>query len=402
MSRTLLGLLIFIFLGVAATLFFEQDNGYVLMRYGDIVVESSLVFFVVALLAGVWVLSILWRTLKLTVGLPRWLPALYQEHRERSLQKALLRGLILLREGRWPDAEKALAKPSKNDDLQLVNYLNAAVAAQRQNAVERRDYYLQQAADDERELLPLAVMLTRAELQAQAGQDSQALATLELLREKQPDHLPALQQLFELSAQVEDWARVRELWPDAERLNLLSEQRRTELGEKAWLNYLDNADSSNLEALDKAWQTLPKRLRQRPALRVCYVRHLIQNTAGHPEALRIITSTLKHQWVPDIALLYSQIEFDDSTAQMAAVEDWIKQHGEQPELQLLAGQLCLKNKLWGRARSYLESVLARQPDARAWLALGQLKEQTNDLQGAADAYAKGLELSLQANNKAAV
>ncbi|MGB1580864.1 MAG: heme biosynthesis HemY N-terminal domain-containing protein [Nevskiales bacterium] len=398
MSRTLLGLLIFVFLGVAATLFFEQDNGYVLMRYGDIVVESSLVFFVVALLAGLWALSIVWRSLKLTLGLPRWLPALYRENRERSLQKGLLRGLLLLREGRWPDAEKALAKPSKNEDLRLVNYLNAAVAAQRQNAVERRDYYLQQAAADERELLPLAVMLTRAELQAQAGQFSQALATLELLREKQPDHIPALQQLFELSAQMEDWARVRELWPDAERLNLLNEQRRTDLGEQAWLDYLQSADASNLDSLDKAWQSLPRRLRQRANLRVCYVRHLLNQSGGQPEALRIITSTLKHQWVPNIALLYSEIHFDDGTSQMATVEDWIKQHGEQPELQLLAGQLCLKNKLWGRARSYLESVLAKQPDPRAWMALGRLKEKTDDLKGAADAYAKGLELTIRNND----
>lgn len=394
MSRTLLALLIFILFGVALALFFEQDNGYVLMRYGDIVVETSLVFFAVALLLGLWGISLIWRGLRLTIGLPRWLPAVYREHRERALQRGLLQGLLQLREGRWPEAEKALARPSKNEDLRLVNYLNAAIAAQRQNAVDRRDYYLQEAAEDGSSILPLAVLLTRAELQAEAGQHSQALATLELLREKQPDHLPALQQLLALSAQVEDWARVRELWPDAERLNLFSEERRTELGEQAWIALLTETGPRGLEALDTAWQGVPRRLRQRPALRLYYLRQLIRDPAGQPEALRIITTTLKHQWVPEIALLYPEVQSEDSTSQLSTVEGWIKQHGEQPELQLLAGQLCLQHKLWGRARSYLEAVLASQPDARAWLAMGRLKTRTNDLHGAADAYAKGLELAI--------
>lgn len=392
MTRTLLALLLFILFGVAVTLFFEQDNGYVLIRYDDIVVESSLVFFTVALLFGLWLLSIAWRSLMLTLGLPRWLPALYQKYRDNAVQRSMQRGLLQLLEGRWAEAEKQLSRRSGADDVRRINFLGAAIAAQKQGAAERRDGYLQQAAGDGSP--DTAVLLTQAGLQMQAGQYSQALASLELLREQQPDHRAAFSMLLQLCGKLEDWARLRELWPEAERLKLLDDDRRRALAEQAYADLLSNAALRGLDQLDAAWQAVPRGLKTNAAIRMHYLRQLLLDPAGHPEARRIISTTLKKEWQPEMALLFAALEPEDSVSQMSAVEGWIRQHGEQPELQLLAGQLCLRNKLWGRARSYLEAALRQQPDARAWQALGELNEQTGDIAGAASAYAEGLRLQL--------
>ncbi len=395
MSRTILALLVFTLIGVGITLFFEQDNGYILMRYGDIVVETSMVFFAVALVLGLWVISLVWRSLRITLGLPRWLPEFYRGYRERSARRSLIRGLILLLEGRWSEAEKALAKRAHGTEARLVGFVNAAIAAQRQSANDRRDYYLQQAADDADGGPAIAVLLTQAELQLAADQSTQAIATLELLRDKQPDHKAALALLLKVCAQLDDWARVRELWSESERLNVLPADEQTRLGCEAYADLLNSASEKGLEHLDVAWQSLPRRLRQQRPLKTLYVRLLTRDVAGHPEALRQISAALKQSWQPEMALLYADIKSEDSVSQMAAVEGWIKQHGEQPELQLLAGQLCLQNKLWGRARSYLQNAVNHEPSARAWLALGQLNEQTGDIAAAAKAYTQGLNHAIQ-------
>ena len=393
MSRTILAILLFTLVGVAVTLFFEHDNGYVLMRYGDIIVETSLVFFVVVVVIGLWLFLLALQSLRITFGIHKWLPELINNYRTRSARRALLRGLVLLLEGRWAEAEKALAKRSHDDEARLVGFLNAAVAAQRQSAHDRRDYYLQQASDDAGPASSVAILLTQAELQIAAGQSSQSIATLELLRQKQPDHQAALTLLLNVSADLEDWQRLRELWPEAERLNALPADQLSSLGCRAFSAQLDEAAGTSLEQLDACWQALPRRLKQQDRLKNHYVELLAKDPAGHPEALRQIQATLKQQWQPAMALLFADIKSEDSLAQMSAVEAWIKQHGEQPELQLLAGQLCLRNKLWGRARSYLESAIKRQPDTRAWFALGQLNEQTGDIKAAAEAYANGLKLA---------
>lgn len=392
MSRTILALLLFVLFGVGLTLFFEQDNGYVLLRYGDLVVETSIVFFAIVLVLGLWLLLLGWRALRLGLGVPQWLPELYQRYRNRSARRSLLRGLVLLREGHWPAAEKELAKRIGTGDARLVNHLYAAIAAQRQNAPQRRDYYLQQAAETAD--AELAVLLTQAQLQIEAEQHTQAVASLELLREKQPEHGPALGLLLDLTARLGDWPRVRELWPDAQRLKVAPENSLDAVATQAYGDLLTESAAQGLEALDAAWQSLPRRLRQHDALLVCYVRLLARDAKGHAEALRQITATLKQRWQPQLALLYAELESENGTSQLAAVEGWIKQYGEQAELQLLAGQLCLRNKLWGRSRSYLEAAIKHHPSAAAWRAMGKLNEQTGDIGAAAQAYANGLQLAL--------
>lgn len=394
MTRSLLALLLFALVGVAITLFFEQDNGYLLLRYGDVVVETSLVFFCIAVLATVWALIIIWRTLKITFGLPAWLPKLYRRQRNRTARRNLVKGQLLMLEGRWAEAEKALAKPNSSDNASMVSYLNAAIAAQKQSATERRDFYLQQATENDENSSTVAVLLTQAELQLKAGQSSQALASLELLREQQPSHKGALALLLQTCEQLQDKARIRELWPEAERGKVLPEEALQAIAVPAFLESIEMAAEQSLEALDSCWQGLPRSMREQNTLHISYIKKLAAIPEGQPEALRQITRTLKTRWEPVMAQQFGNLEQQDSVAQMAAVEGWIKQHGEQPELQLLAGELCLRNKLWGRARSYLEASIQRQPSAAAWLALGQLNEHTDNLPEAAKAYATGLELAL--------
>ena len=62
-------------------------------------------------------------------------------------------------------------------------------------------------------------------------------------------------------------------------------------------------------------------------------------------------------------------------------------------LLLAAGRSCIRNELWGKARSYLESSLAIRPTPEAYHELGQLMLQLGEKEAATSAFAKGLTLS---------
>ena len=80
----------------------------------------------------------------------------------------------------------------------------------------------------------------------------------------------------------------------------------------------------------------------------------------------------------------------DASKQLKRAEGWLKDHGEDPDLLLAAARLCLRNELWGKARSYLETVISLRPSPEAYQEYGSLLNQMGEAGAAADAFADGL------------
>jgi len=74
-------------------------------------------------------------------------------------------------------------------------------------------------------------------------------------------------------------------------------------------------------------------------------------------------------------------------------ESWLTSRPEDPVLLLAAGRACIRNELWGKARSYLESSIAIRPTPEAYHELGNLMLQLDERDAATSAFAKGLTLS---------
>jgi len=64
-------------------------------------------------------------------------------------------------------------------------------------------------------------------------------------------------------------------------------------------------------------------------------------------------------------------------------------------LLLAAARLCMRNELWGKARSYLEANLAIKPRPDAYELYGRLLEQLGERERAADAFRSGLTLAME-------
>lgn len=387
MRRTILFLFAFLLLGVGLSLVFREHNGYLLIAFDHWRVETSLLFAVAAVLVAVWAVIMLWRLLVAGVLLPRTLRAWRGKRKARKARRSLDTGLLHLLEGRWAGAETELLRLAEGNASPQINYLFAARAAQQLGAVQRRDDYLEKAAA-KRSASEIAVLLTQAQLQIDQRQDAEALASLARLRELDPKHPTVLLLLVNLCERMEDWVMLKEVLPIAAKEGLISAPRWIELAAPAWGHAMADKDQTELEAL---WKAVPKRLRREPVLVRVYVRrlHAVEAEAAAGE---VIEKTLKSHWDSALVLLYGTLKMQDQTGQLAAVEGWIKQYGDEPELLLVAGRLCLRNKLWGRARSYFENSLRGQSHADALLELGRLLEKIDQPEDASKAYRQGLEM----------
>lgn len=392
MRRILLLFFVFLLAGVALALVFRENNGYVQIAYGSWRLETSLFFFVAAVVLALVVLVAAWRLLLAGIWLPARLRALAARRRQRKARKALDQGLLRLYEGRWGEAERELLRRAEQSENAGVNYLAAAHTAQQQNAVDRRDRYLE-LASGRRGASELAVLLTQAQLQIQQGQDAEALATLGRLRELEPDHPQVTLLLAEVGERLGEWGLLRELLPALRKGDCVPEGRWRALAMAAWADRIEQgpAEPAGLAA---RWREVPRTVRREPGLQQVYVARL-RAAGAQAEAAALIRATLKNQWAPGLVVAFGDLVLDDQTEQLATVERWLKQYGGETELQLVAGRLCLRNRLWGRARSYFEATLHGVSPPEALLELGRLFEEIDQDSEALQAYRQGLEATVE-------
>ncbi len=110
----------------------------------------------------------------------------------------------------------------------------------------------------------------------------------------------------------------------------------------------------------------------------------------HDRVEKELAATLKSNWNGPLVRLFGLVEASNTTKQLKRAESWLKKHGDDPDLLLAAARLCLRNELWGKARSYLETVISLRPSPEAYREYGALLNQMGEADAAAAAYRDGL------------
>ncbi|MEX0975755.1 MAG: heme biosynthesis HemY N-terminal domain-containing protein [Woeseia sp.] len=364
--------------------FLLQDPGYVVINFRNYVIEMS----VPVLLAGiVLILFLAWLSVKVFRA-PRRLGEAASRYRSGRAGARLTRGMIDIAEGNFAKGEKLLARTAASSDAPLLNYLQAARAAHLQGNTDRRDDWLRQAYEKTPEAAS-AVLLTQAELQLDQRQFEQALATLRSLQEKAPNHSHALNLLGRLYYRLEDWEQLGALLPRLRKHGRVDSVLLDRWSIRVHRESLDKAVDA--AALAAAWATVPKNLRRDPELLDAWYRGLIR-TGQHQKAEKDLAAELKRHWQPPLVRLFGMIESDQPAKQLSRAESWLKTNPDDVELLLTTARLCLKNELWGKARSYLETVIALRPTPEAYQEYGRLLARLGEDEAAADAYRAGLSL----------
>jgi len=384
----LLGLAASVLLALAV----KEDNGYILIGYGQWTVEGSLAFF---LLMNLLLFGALYLTLRILSRLgatPRKLHDWREYRGAKRARKALTQGLVELSEGNWKRAERDLVRFAGKSETPLLNYLAAARSAQQQDAHQRRDHYLQLAHESMPEA-DVAVGLTQAELQLDHAQLEQALATLKHLREIAPRHTHVLKLLKELYQRLGDWQELGQLLPELKRRKVVEPEELQALELRVFQNQLTvAAQNENQTLLQTVWNRIPAAIRFREEMVTTYVNHLM-NRGEHNQVERVLYDAIDRHWSDDLVELYGRVPADDSARQLSMAEGWLKERPRSSVLLLTLGQLSLGNKLWGKARTYLEASIGIEPSSAAYRALGALLEKMDEKEKALSCFKAGLELS---------
>ena len=369
-------------LALFAANFLIGDPGLVVINFRGHIFEMS-VFILVAVFAVVGLA--LWLILFI-IRAPRKLGEAAGRMRAGRAGHKLTLGMIQIAEGNFERGEKLLARAASGSDAPLFNYLQAARAAHLQGQDGRRDEWLKLAYEHTPEAAN-AVLLTQAELQLDREQYEQALATLRRLDDNSKDHSYAIALLGRLYYRLEDWDQLAKILPRLKKHGRINQETIDRWTARVYVENLNRASTG--EAVLAEWKAVPKKFKNESSLLKAYYTALMRNDM-HEKAEKDLTTALKADWRAALVRLYGLVEGPDASKQLKRAENWLSDHGDDPDLLLTAARLCLRVELWGKARSYLETVIALRPTPEAYQVYGRLLNQMGEGDAAADAYRAGL------------
>lgn len=352
------------------------DPGYVLLRLRGWRVETTLVAAVLILLLAWALLTVAWRLLRWPFG------AFSRRHRRLSQQR-MGDGLIALIEGRHGDAERDLNRASRLDSLRGPALLAAAEAASRRGEHGRALEALNQASQS----APQAARVLRARVLRRDGKPAEALALLAPEADKGTLTPGGWRELALAALACGDIRRAREALDPLQKSGALGSRAYAALEAQVLTATINAAaDGASLNTL---WSQLPKAQRRVPAVIDAYARRAASFGLTLP-AMDEVESALRREWSPLLIETYGTLAGDDVEARLRRAEGWLDAHPNDANLLLTLGRMCVRLKLWGKARQYLERSLALTPSVAAWEALGDAFAGQGDAEQAQRCYRNAL------------
>jgi Uncharacterized enzyme of heme biosynthesis len=370
----------------------HNDPGYVLIGFGHWSLETSLTVFTVTLVIGFFVLYSFFRLLGVLLRMPGHYAKRRRNIKFNRSQEALIAGLFDAADGNWENAEKVLIKHAANSGAPLLHYLTAARAAQSRGALDKRDEYLQKAAEQSSDD-NLTVGLTQAELHMSEQQFEQALETLSKLHSINPGHARILKMMHQAYQHIGDWEGLSKLLPSLQQNKVIMETEVKLLQTKTYSSLLKKAAAQNDEAaIQVCWSDVPEHIKSLPGIANIYFAAMIGVGAGKGMEDAIIKQLSKH-WDATLLELYSNIETDDIGKQLQAAEQWLVVYPNDPTLLKVLGKLAHKLGQMEKAEQYLLKSLHIDASVGAYQLLAEVMFAKGDKDKACDYFKRGLELA---------
>lgn len=376
--RRLLAWLALAVLGAMAFQLLAEDPGVLVIQLRGWLVETSVAFGTLALLAAIaTVVGTLW-----VLRLPF---RLWRRQARHAARARLAEGLAALHEGRWVRAGKLLVRAARLRELRVPAGLAAAQAAH-----ARGDDAAAEAALAEVAKAPggaQAVGLYRAERLAAAGQPAEAVAALEALATLAPPSPRALELRIESLARVHRAAEAWALLPALKSAGDAGGRPLAALESRLAAAQLGEAEDPNL--LGERWDALPRALRSEPAVVAAYALRAADLRLEDAGATAIQLA-LEAGWDESLAAAYGRLPKGRTGSRLGTAEAWLPAHPASPALLTTLGRICRDEALWGKAEDYLHRAIAQGAGAEAWEVLAEVLAARGDESRARQCYANAL------------
>lgn len=331
-----------VILGALAGATLLYDPGYVLIRAGDLVFESSIAAGILTALILASVVSIFYagiRRVLLSVGLiTKW----RADRQHSKASDSWHRGVLAFARGDWQGAAMALKGASIPRERLLESLLLRAWHLVRAGDRSALQQLLESTSANHPEH-SAALELGVARWQMQDGVFEDAKKRVAEL----PGSTEQAGLLLWSHIQNADWSAVSAQWPMAEKQGVLkAESFRGQMAllraGKAMADSIDAAQQDEpawrigLKGLPKQWQS--------DATTIQFFADMLLN-GGHPKAAReLLQQVLSKQWQPALVRAYGEISADAhlETA-IEQLRGWLKKKPQDPELLLALGRLLRVN-----------------------------------------------------------
>jgi HemY protein len=369
-----------------------NSAGYVLIGIEQWSIETSLFVFLGVLIALFFIFYFSFRLLGFTFRLPKKIKNRVERNKLAISQQALIKGLVDSAEGNWENAEEILIKHASNSGAPLIHYLTAARAAQSRGAIDKRDEYLQIAAQhgDKTEI---AVGLTQAELNLSGEQYSEALETLTRLHSMNPTHASVLRLLHLTYQQLGDWQALRSLIPSLNTQKVLMEAELKLVETNVFSNLLKQAaEQKNTAELKHLWSEMPLSIKVMRGVAAIYFAAMIDVGLG-AEIEDELVKNLSSNWNDTLLVLFGNIQSTDPILQLETAERWLIGHADNSVLLMVLGKLSGQRADYVKAARYLKQSIVLEPNVQSYRLLGDLALTQGDANSASQFYKQGLELA---------
>lgn len=392
MSRILFYFLVLV-LSVGLGIVIKHEPGYFLIMINHYSVEMPLWIGALLLVVSFAVFHYSINFFQFVFNINHRIYDWFERRRRQHSHSYTTRSLLALSEGCWRESEKYALKAIPNSDCQLVDYLVAARAAQHQGALDRRDRFLRHAkrsAPQEK----IAVELTQAQLQIEAGQYEQAIALVKHLYGLMPKHEFILKLLHKLYLKIEDWQSLYDLLPVLYKSGLFSNAEYNQLEQQVHFELFKIATFETVDSVDDFWHRLPKAFKKQSQFLLIYVDWL-HNLGADQTAETHLKTALKRSLDNDLVLYYGKVVGANPTAQFSLAEYWLNQQPKNPALLATAARLAVICEYWGKAKAFFKESLAIKYDLQLAAEYAALLENSGETDEALAYYKQAL---LQANS----
>jgi HemY protein len=387
--RALFWLLTLAALAVGLAVAARYNEGYVLLVLPPWRAEVSLNLFVVAALAGFFVIYLLARAVSHTLALPHAVAEFRQRRNQEKASLALRDAWRLLQEGRYGHAMRCAEKVRPDHPGSGMLALAGWRAAHALRDVERSAEWALRVRAFDTSGLQAARLMTEAEFALEDRRFDEARDALQQFAVLEGRHIAALRLSVRAEQGLGNWREVARLVRQLEKHRALTAGQAAPIRSRAVREALRGL-RDDPAGLMRYWRELDESDRAEPALALETARALM--AAGDcREAQRVIEDALAEHWDAALVLAYGECgkpgePAGDVLGRIAQAEKWLQRMPRDGALLLTLGRLCRQQQLWGKARSYLEAALAVAPSRAAHVELAQLLDQLEESALAARHY----------------
>ena len=373
-----LWLLVAVIVGAIAGAGWLLDPGYLLVRYGSVVLETSIAIAVLILVVGIWVsiwvVQLLRRGLRTTTRLADWQhsKAMLAQHEQQK--KALLATLG----GDWEQSFKALHAEdqilSDSAEAQQRRFMRTALAAHTAHArgdFAERDRVLRASKNVVLELPTLGPLLV-AQWYLESGDIKNASKPLHQVLAVSKKNARAWSMLASLHIASKDWEEAEKCWA---MLKKLGQPYYTGLRFHAFdfqrQDVFANpiaADSLMLAKLLarragalKEYQELAPAQRRNIAFLIAWARELGVSQRGS-EGAAVLAAALDEAWDPSVFSKWSELALAAPEDGLQRASGWAKGRTQDAHVQEVLGLLASHSEQWATAKDYFEAALKLLPE----------------------------------------